>query len=376
MHIAASSACLLAFAAFLPAAFLPAQDASRRSVGAPSESRPATRSSLDPSFTIRRTPAAPRATASAAAATTSTSAFDAARFAAIQDPQDRDYSPRALYRTNHQNFLSGSTRYRPQLELSYLFQHQTEVKGDPGHLDLDHYRVNGRIPIHVDPDTALLFGPNFGARHYSSKRAGQSSANETLYTAGVHVGFTTFVNDDVQLTAVFSPGVYSDLDASLHSEDWKFYGDVLATFRASDDLYFKIGAMYSGDFDDAPVLPLLGLSVKFLDDFRFDMLLPKEMELSWQFTTTSILTFGVYLQGDEFRVRNSVANGKVAADYNVQEIRTGVGIVQRLTDNFSFLGQAGLVVAGDYRYVDNNGNRFNGTLEPELYLFAGIGIDF
>lgn len=296
----------------------------------------------------------------------------------LQNPdQDRDYSPRALYRETHQGFLNGATRYRPQLQFSYLIQHDTRVKGDPGRFDLDHYTADGRIPIHVDPDTVVHFGPNFQARHYSSKITGQTSSNETFYKAGLHLGFSTFIEpDNWHLSATFSPGIHSDLDNSLNSKDWKFYADTLLTYRATDNVYFKFGAYYSGDFVDAPVLPLLGISVTFLDDFRFDMLLPKEIEFSWQFTPTTYLTLGTYLSGDQFYIRNSLANGKVGQKVSVQEIRTGIGIIQRMTDNIALFGQVGTIIAGDYKYRDNAGNNFNGTLDAEPYLFVGFGLDF
>jgi hypothetical protein len=290
--------------------------------------------------------------------------------------QDRDYSARALFMEAHGSFLNARDRYRPMLEASYLMHRTAEVKGEPGHFDLDHVRVDGRVRWPVDPDSFLIVGPKFSARHYNFNPQVVGAEDDTLYVAGANLGFGTFLEENLLLELVFSPGLYSDLDGAIKSRDWQWYGDALLTIRQTDQLYWKIGAYHSDDFRDVNLLPLAGVSWQFLPSMRLDVLLPKRAELSINPWTSTVLHLGVDLEGEQYRWRSEPATGKVRRNLWVQEIRARVGIVQRLTDNFSLFGNVGINLAGDYRFYDAAGNRYNGTLDPDFFFMVGMGIDF
>ena len=301
-----------------------------------------------------------------------------ARLAVPPLVQDQDYSPSGMFGRTHGEFMAGAFRYRPEVTATYLQQQDANVQNEDGHFDLDHFRFDAQVPAPVSPDTFLIVGGTFDARDYDFSDNVSGAFDEELFQAGLHLGFGTFFedHDDFLLTGVFSPGVYSDLDGGLHSRDWKFFGEVLGTWRSQEDLFFKLGVMHSEDFRDANVLPLLGMSWRITPSVRFDTLLPKYIELSWSATERTIVHAGVDLEGEQYRVRSSVATGKQMFDVQTQEIRARLGLIQRFNDNFSLFADVGTNVAGDYKWRDTTGATYDGTLRPEIFLHVGVGIDF
>jgi hypothetical protein len=293
-----------------------------------------------------------------------------------KQPQERDYSARTLFHEAHAKFVNGMDRYRPDLRASFGQIIDGNVKSETGDFDVDEWYAEGRLHWYTDPDSYVIYGPQFRSRDYNFSPTSVGAEDETLYIGGVHLGYGTFINDDVLLELVFSPAIYSDFDGTLKSEDYKFYGDGLLTFRSTDTLFFKAGVYYSGDVKDAPVLPLGGLAWQFMEQFRFDMLLPKYAEVSWTPGTSTLVHIGLDLDGEEYRVRSSLGTGKVPYDVHTQEITARLGVIQRLTDSISLWGDVGYIVAGDYKWRDAAANRYDGTMEPTFTWAIGFGIDF
>jgi hypothetical protein len=90
--------------------------------------------------------------------------------------------------------------------------------------------------------------------------------------------------------------------------------------------------------------------------------------------------FGGNVTGAEYRVHTDFGTDR-AANARVQECVVYLGMISRLTENLTFGGKVGAVVAGDYNLTDGTSGpgsfrRVNGQLEPALYGELSMGLSF
>ncbi len=307
-----------------------------------------------------------------------TDASPAPRIAIPQgQPGQRDYSPGALFMDRHGGFLTQSKRYEPKFSARYALLADTQISDEVGSFDLQEIRVKGDIPIAVDPDNYISIGGEFRRRDYDLTNNVSGVSDDDVFVLGLRIGAGVFVTDDTLLEAMFRPGLYSDLDGTLTTKDWQWFGHALATFRVRDDFFLKVGAEVAETFADIGVYPLAGFAWVLSDQWRMDMLLPQRLELSWSPNAGATnLGVGVYLEGDQYRLRGPASQGSRRFDWQTQEVTASFSLHQRFSDYFSVFGEVGSVLAGDYKLRGTTNQRFDGSLEPTFFFNAGIGIDF
>lgn len=290
-------------------------------------------------------------------------------------PQERDYSPKALFHDAHGDFLVEADRYEPEVRARLGWQPNGRLQSVPGDFDMTELAIDGRVPIEVDPDNALLVGGHLGTRRYQFDTV-TGVQDESLSRMALDLGFLSFLQPDLMVEVVFSPGVYSDLDGGLHSQDWQFLGHGIATWKYRDDLYLKAGLEVSQVFDDVPVYPVAGLAWLVAPQWRVDVLLPRKAEISWSPHGQLVVHGGFELDGQEYRVRSDAATGKRRFDFDVQELRLVVGGLWRFTDHLSAFGKLGTTLAGDHNFRTPAGVLRDGTMEPTFTFTMGVGLDF
>lgn len=292
-----------------------------------------------------------------------------------QDPQD--YSLRGMFLDSHREFMNRRERFNPMLELGARFAPNQSIKHEPGNFDWLGYDFDLEAPVVIAPDGYLLFGAYYNGRRYLFSDA-TGLNDENLTAAGVTLGFGVFVDDNVFFDVQSNPGVYTDADGGLHSEDYDYPSYAMFTIRTMDNFFLKIGARYNQIFEDAPWLPYLGISWEIVEGFRFDLLAPEKLEFSfWPSTSTGFL-FGSEVTGAEYTVRTSEATGKERDDLRVQEVVAYLGLMQRFNDNFSIALRGGVVLGGDYELTTGAAgfNQVEGALRQAFYGDISFGIDF
>jgi hypothetical protein len=307
----------------------------------------------------------------------------------LYEPQDPDYTLVGQFRTNHGEFMDLRERYNPQIELRARALPNARVNDEPGSFDMLGYDFDAEFPTLVSTEGYLLFGAYYKGRRYLTSSAFGSAGNsgtfadqrsfgdETLVGAGLKFGFGVFLSDNWLFEAQTSPGAWSDLDDTLHHDDFDFPSSAMFTARALDRFFFKFGARYNQVFEEAPWLPILGFSWEITDGFRLDVLAPESIEMSWWPTTSTGFLLGGYVTGAEYHMHTAEALNQ-RADLRVQEAIVYLGLVQRMNENLSFEMRGGMTVAGDYK-LTTGANGFNiveGALDQGVYAEIMLGINF
>lgn len=317
--------------------------------------------------------AAPGLHAAAAAPTSAPPAVPRLRDLLRQEP---DYSLRGLFQQAHGDFMLRRERFDPIFEVGGMAVPNTSIQHEPGRFDLWRFTADLEAPVVVSPDAYLEFGAFGESRHYEVRDM-PGFGDETVYSAGLVFGFGFFLDENTLLEAQARPGSWSDWDGTLHSDDYDCPASVLVTVRSTEDFFWKIGVRYNEIYEDANVLPYLGLSW-FSEEFRVDVLLPEYIEASYWPSTDFGILGGVEIQGAEYRVRSSAASGRQQADLRVQEVLVYGGAQWRFDDYLSLRSRVGIAAAGDYKLDDGIGAtpRIDGTLKTGLFVDVTMGIDW
>jgi hypothetical protein len=295
-------------------------------------------------------------------------------------PQDSDYSVNRMFRELHGSFVQNAFVYQPNITLSYHNQRETSIKSDPGQFDFDQFRGEFFFPLAVDPDRFLTIGGSVNDRRYNFTSTAPVAGDEDLFRFALDLGGGWFVEEDWLLQLNFRPGVYSDLDGTLNRRDWQWFGDFVATWRVDESVFLNFGVSRDETFDEVGVYPVLGLSWKISDEFRFDMNLPKKVEFSWLPSASWIWSAGVAVEGDEYNVRAPGTKQNYYA--RTQEVEVYLRGTYRLDDYFSLWGRAGSTIAGHYEWrLNANGGgpptaNLAGTQDAAFFFEFGAGFSF
>jgi len=297
---------------------------------------------------------------------------------------DVDYTLYGQFRLNHGEFMDRRERFQPQLDLRARLMPNQRINGEPGSFDMLGYDFDLEVPTLVSTEGYLTFGAYYLGRRYVTTSDFGTAGNTTgigddnLVGTGIKLGFGVFLDTagNVLFEVESSPGAWSDLENTVHHEDFDFPSHAMFTVRTVDNFFFKIGARYNQVYEEAPWLPYLGFSWEIVDGFRIDVLAPESLELSWWPSSGTGILFGAQITGAEYHVHTPVTNQR--DDLQVQEVVAYLGLLTRMSDHTSFLARAGLVVAGDYDLTSGaiGFNRAEGALDQGFWAELSFGVNF
>jgi hypothetical protein len=304
----------------------------------------------------------------------------------VQEPQDDGrYTMGQIFADHHGEFMNLRQRFDPQVELRARAIPNGRIKDEPGSFDMLGYDFDAEIPVLISTESYLILGAYYGGRRYLTSSAFGTAGNsggigdETLINTGAKIGFGVFLDSNVLFEMQTNPGIWSDMDDTLHHQDFDFPSSAQFTFRTFDRFFFKLGARYNQVYEEAPWLPIVGFSWEIVEGFRFDLLAPESVEFSFWPNPSTGFMLGGFVTGAEYHVHTSEAINQ-RANARVQEAIAYFGIVQRMTDNFSLQARAGIVVAGDYTLTTGQTspafNPAEGMLDQAFYADVTMGINF
>ncbi len=277
------------------------------------------------------------------------------------------------FRAKHGDFAARATANAP-VTLIGAYVPESTIHHEAGDFSLGQVLLDATVPLPQSADSFLMLGALAGVRRYQFDGV-PVLADDDLHRYGVRLGFGTFVDDDLLLQGYWQPSVYSDLDGTLNSADYRLdYGALLAVHRSSPDWFWKAGLLGT-DAVDTGVLPLVGFTWHFRKSWSLQTLLPRDLNLVYeQDDWTGYL--GFLVESDEYHVRSPVALG-LEDDVHVQELFAHLTVERRLSAGASILLRIGTTVAGNYDYGYGNGtDDLTGTLDRSWFGAAGLAWRF
>lgn len=285
------------------------------------------------------------------------------------------YSPSQLFMKNHGDFMLSHELWRPDLQATVSSMSDSEVKNEPGDFNLIHARFSANGRLAVDDNSFLNLGLDYGRRDYDHKSAVPNGASdEKLTRASATLGFGHFIDKHTLLEVNLEPGVYSDFSGTLHGDDWQVYSNGMLTWQFDRNIFLRAGVEHSGLFRDLDVFPVAGVSWLIDPTFRLDLLVPKQARFTANLSDSTSLNASLDLVGGEYQTR--APGGGAQKTINVQELELTIGGHHRIGKNISLHARVGTTLLGDYRWVDNTAQVYDGTLEPQLFFELGFGFDF
>jgi len=277
------------------------------------------------------------------------------------------------FKKKRQDFVAGAT-FLPPVSVMGSWLPEGKVDKEPGTFSFTQGLLEAFVPIPQDDDGFLIVGGIAGVRdvHFDGV---PGIADDELHRYGVRIGYGRFVNDDLLLQGYWQPSLYSDLDGTLQSDDYRlYYGALLAIYRSSPAWFWKLGVS-GNDAADTCVLPLVGFAWSVAGPWSVQVLLPRDATLVYR-DDPWILSTGFLLESDEYHVRSPDELG-LQHDVHVQELYAHLTVERRLLRHLSLVLRGGSTVAGDWDWSYGSGTEaLTGTIEPDVFASAGIHLRF
>ena len=277
------------------------------------------------------------------------------------------------FKTKHSDFRHRATWLAP-VSLTASSLPEGSIHDAPGELSFSQVVLDATVPIPQDEDSFLIVGTLAGVRSVDFEDV-PDLADDDLHRYGLRFGYGRFISDDLMVQAYWQPSIYSDLDGTLNSKDYRlYYGATLAVYQASPSWYWKVGLALN-DALDTGVIPLGGFAWHFADRWSFQVLAPRDATLvyangPWQ------LSSGLLLEADEYHVRSPESLG-LEHDVHVRETYAHVTVERVVIGGMSLFVRGGSTVWGDWDWRYGNGTEgLDGRIEPDLFFAAGIGFRF
>jgi len=277
------------------------------------------------------------------------------------------------FKAEHRDFVRNAT-YLPLVSLTGTTLPEGKLDKEAGEFEFDQVLLDALVPVPLSEDDFLIAGALAGVRSVEFDDV-PVLADDDLHRYGLRLGYGRFVHDDLLVQGYWQPSVYSDLDGSANSDDYRlYYGTLLAVYRSSPAWFWKVG-VNANDAVDTCVIPLLGFAWHFHERWSLQMLVPRDATLVYA-NDPWMVTTGLLLESDEYHVRSPESLG-LEHDVHVQEMVAHVTVERSLFRSLGFMIRGGTTVGGDWDWGYGSGTeRFDGTLEPALFFAAGITYRF
>ena len=277
------------------------------------------------------------------------------------------------FKAEHGEFGARATSLAPiQLVGSWL--PEGTIHNEPGELTFAQGLFDATVPMPRDEDSFFVVGALAAVRQVEFDGVPVLS-DEHLHRYGLRLGYGRFVNDDLLVQGYWQPSVYSDLDGTLKSDDYRlYYGTLLAVRRTSPAWFWKVG-LTANDAVDTGVIPLGGFTWHFAERWSVQVLVPRDANLVYEEDPWTVST-GFFLESDEFHIRSPEALG-LESDVHVQELYAHLTLERALNRHLGLLIRGGSTVAGHWDFGYGSGTEdLTGTIEPDAFLAVGLTARF
>lgn len=277
------------------------------------------------------------------------------------------------FKAKHSDFVRNAT-YLPFVSLTGSVLPEGKIDGEPGELEFGQVVLDALVPVPQSEDDFLILGALAGVRSVEFDGV-PVLTDDDLHRYGVRLGYGRFVDDDLLVQGYWQPSVYSDLDGTANSDDYRlYYGTLLAVYQSSPAWYWKVG-VNANDAVDTGVIPLGGFAWHVDERWSLQILVPRDATIVYA-NAPWLVTTGFLIESDEYHVRSPDSLG-LEHDVHVQELYAHLTVERSLFDSLGFLIRGGTTVGGDWDWGYGSGTeKLDGTLEPDAFVAAGITYRF
>jgi hypothetical protein len=281
--------------------------------------------------------------------------------------------------TAHRDFIRLATGEWKDIEVRYLFEDDHNFKNSGGaNLAMSEALVAGEVPIVLTRDTFLRASVYYANRIYDFHNLLIRTDNvntESLHKIQIGGGFGTFVTDDVLITGVVKPGIYSNLRHGFNSEYLNVYGELFVIYRFSPHAQIIGGAVTNELFENIQVYPVL--AARFLSPsgrYRLNITPPVSLRAAARVNECLEMYTGFWLTGDRYRVNLK----QLDEEFNVQiqDRRLGVGSIYFLSDHTNVSIESGITLTNRFELKIGDSAFSEDTTEPSFYGFLSFGYVF
>jgi hypothetical protein len=276
-------------------------------------------------------------------------------------------SAEAEFFANHGEFLRRA--HGPQPPFGIRFGHYHNVKLDhtdgdtDSEFDVTTLDFGRKWTVPMSPDTATLLGFRFGLRDYHG-----SGLDETFFEIVPTFGIAWFATANLQISTLFEPGIYSDLEGHTDADDFRFHASVIGTYRVTPTFFAKAGLATNDDFKDLPLLPVAGFVWLPHPDVRLDVLAPRRAVATWN-PNAGAFVFHTGVLVRSARYLNHLDHRDTRLRYT--DVRAEGGVRVDLASHFSLSLTGGSIIAGWYDIAGDESDQ-----KSTFYLQAGVGFRF
>jgi len=274
----------------------------------------------------------------------------------------------------HGSFMRLFSPSVSNVNVRYLTQPGNEEDDGPGEFDLQLLSVGLSVPIPISVDWMGGVNMDYEARRYNFEQvqgAATATGNESLHKVAFTGRLSYFVLPKLMTMVAVQFGIYSDLDESLESDDYKVFGRGMAVYRWKENRQFLGGLLVSEDFGDTRVIPLFGIRARSTDGrWHTSLTLPVEARLGYFTKGKSEVYGGLWLSGAQYHARLGPAD--TALDVKVHERRVGLGLNLLLSKKLVVNLEAGTSLGSEFEFDVPNAGQFSGGLESAPYLAIGL----
>jgi len=276
----------------------------------------------------------------------------------------------------HQRFFRLYDPSLSDIAFSYAFEPAIEADAGPGEADLHRFGARFELPYPTSEDSYFRYGAEYALRSYDLEpvpgaRTNDSSLN--LHTVQLSFGAGYFIADNLLITGVARPAIFSDFEDDVDEDDFQLHGEGLLVYQINPGTQILGGGRYSEEFDDTPLLPFGG--IRLLSEsgkLHISLTVPLEGRIGYNLSPETELFAGVWASGDKF----SVAMGEEPVNFNVQiqERRLGGGFTHWLSEHFAVTVEAGATLESTLEFkVDNPGQFQDEDVSPAGYVSVELG---
>ena len=258
------------------------------------------------------------------------------------------------------------------------YQPDNDADGSRGSFDLTSF--GGRIEVPVAPidEVYLRVGGEYEARMYDfqeSRATGIELSSEVLHRIVGTFGAGVFLSEDLLLTGVARPGIYSNFESSVDESAFEMAGEGFVAYRVNPGTMLVAGAAYGETFDDFQLYPLAGFHVISEEGrFRVDLTFPREARIGFNVTENAQFYGGYWIDGDLYRMTPS--GSSQTFDVQIQDRRVGAGFTIWLGSSVNLLAEAGMSYGSEFEIKQTKSALFSGDMKDAPYARLGLGFGF